>query len=236
MALIDNLIAYYKLDSNANDSSANWNNGTPTAITYSTGKIWNGAVFTLANNSRIQLPSNLWWSTNAAFSCSMRVKPNSPSNSCYFFFLWNSSDYTQFNLNYTSGTLYYGKQKAYVGWIPAYWITLSTTQLTHIVVTINASVAKLYINGVYVATGTNSWNGNTDNPSVWSIGDYIDLTTKRFQWIIDEVAFHNRQITDWWISIWSVALWEVAELYNWWLWLTYPFTTTPAFIPNNIFF
>jgi hypothetical protein len=47
MALTDNLIAYYKLDGNANAEV--WTNWTFTWASYTTGKIWNGANFTSSN-------------------------------------------------------------------------------------------------------------------------------------------------------------------------------------------
>lgn len=44
MALTDNLVAYYKLDSNSNDSHGS-NHGTDTSISYSAGKLSNAADF-----------------------------------------------------------------------------------------------------------------------------------------------------------------------------------------------
>lgn len=58
MALTDNLISYYKLDSNSNDSVGT-NNGTDTSVSYVAGKIGNAASFNgststiLANTSDI---------------------------------------------------------------------------------------------------------------------------------------------------------------------------------------
>ena len=60
MALSDNLVAYYKLDGNSNDSVAS-NNGTDTNISYSSsyGKISQGASFN-GSSSKIAYPSGIY--------------------------------------------------------------------------------------------------------------------------------------------------------------------------------
>lgn len=52
-----NLVAYYKLDNNANDSVVSSNNGTATGITYTAGKTGNAAIFDSASD-RIDIPDS----------------------------------------------------------------------------------------------------------------------------------------------------------------------------------
>ena len=55
MALTDNLISYYKLDSNSNDSVGT-NNGTDTSVSYVAGKIGNSGSFN-GSTSIIKCPA-----------------------------------------------------------------------------------------------------------------------------------------------------------------------------------
>lgn len=76
MALTDNLVAYYKMDSNSNDSHGS-NNGTDTSISYAAGKINNAAGFNgtssfISCGTGIDLGAtkftiNLWYYPNVTY-------------------------------------------------------------------------------------------------------------------------------------------------------------------------
>lgn len=70
------LLSYYKLNSNSNDSFGN-NNGVDTSITYGSGKVGNGAVFTSANNSKIIIGNSSAFAVNGNSSISFWIKPTS---------------------------------------------------------------------------------------------------------------------------------------------------------------
>lgn len=78
MALTDNLVSYYKLDSNSNDSVGT-NNGTDTAVSYVSGKIGNAGSYN-GTTSYSTMGDVLDQTGTSAFSISLWVKYTSTGN------------------------------------------------------------------------------------------------------------------------------------------------------------
>ncbi len=226
MALITNLVSYWKLDGNSNDSVAS-NNGTDTAISYSVanGKLSQGAGFN-GTTSKITFP-NLPTSGSSAFSITAWIK-TSGSNSLQFpivVYGASSADNSVFfrtNTNATPANCtlhadFYGGG----GGIDSS-TAIADGNWHYAVVTYGGAGTpfKIYIDGVLNATGSN-YTGN-----ITSGNNYIGY---------DGGAFYNGAIDE--VGIWSRALTalEITSLYNTYTGLTYPFIITqPTFLLNFI--
>ena len=227
MALTDNLIAYYKLDGNSNDSVGS-NNGTDTNITYSTdyGKINQGARFQ-SNSSKIELvtASTLGLGgTSLSFSCWCRVETPSSSagyilgfqsSSSYTFFEWagfrvQTDGKLRFTFYTTSGSF-----KEYTS--PNNPNIMNDGKKHHIVFNYDGASVKVYIdNSLFWTqniTGTISFNST--EPLRIGVGH--------------PAAFYNGGIDE--VGIWNKALssTEITELYNSGNGLQYPFGNPGAF-------
>lgn len=214
MALTDNLVSYWKLDEssgNAADSvgsNTGTNNGT---VTYSTGKINNGAVFN--GSSQYFTVGTSLLSNYTALTVAGWVKLDVNNTYMRFVSKTDSSTYNQM-IRLTNT----GKLVAHVHTTTETTITGSTTLSTgtwyHFAYTYDGSNINLYLNGSTDATqvsktGTLPTKAQTVNIGRESAGsEYIDG-------MLDE------------IGIWSRALSgaEISELYNSGNGLAYPFVT-----------
>lgn len=225
MALIDNLVAYYKLDSNSNDSF--WtNNWVDTSMTYTSGKINNCGSFNWTT-SKIVSSNNSWFTWDALFSMSAWVNVST---------LWSSNTYSILNIGTVSGTppnnmsvvvsweTFFGSiaflWNGSTVWI-ANWL-VSTSTWHHICVTKTtwniSTWVKIYLNWS-LQTLTKSYIPQQFNISndVITIGQY-DGTSYKMNWLIDELWIWNKVLT----------ASEVTELYNSWNGLSYPFSTAKS--------
>ena len=212
MTLSTNLVSFYKLDANSNDSVGS-NNGTDTAISYATaGKIGNCATFN-GTTSTIAVGSTGFPSGNGARSMSLWVKPTSlPSSGIYteLFSYGNgsSNDRNGIYLHNNGGT-----QRIDFGIYGAdleYTTTLPTTSWSYLTVTHDGTTARLYLNGSEVVNGARTLSTTATGASFAR-----DIT---FNGGIDETA------------IWSRALTadEVSQIYNSGRGNAYPLTDTPS--------
>ena len=207
MSLTDNLISYYKLDGNSNDSVGS-NNGTDTSVGYVSGKIGNAGSFN-GTSSFISTWPNI--SNSTSFSISLWVN-NFSANSDYKWIVWQWVD--------TLGQqVWIWKHPTNKVWFSIYWdIYTSSTQITdnnfhHIVITYNTTYSKkIYIDWALDSNVT-TWT----TPSPWTynfvIGRmYSTLNQEYWNWLIDEVWVWDTELS------WS----EITKLYNGWNWLSYP--------------
>jgi hypothetical protein len=217
MALTTNIVAYWKLDEssgNATDSVGS-NTLTNTNVTYTAGKINNGAVFNSTTDKFA--PASVPVTGNSAFTVSAWVYPTNTGSEQGFVFYWGNisskaSTYLKYNLS--------GGAKIGFGAFGAdltYSVTLTTSTWYHLVYTYDQSNAILYINGSAVSTqGLSGLNVGTNTARVGISID--DDSSSVWKGSLDE------------IGIWSRALssTEVTSLYNSGNGIQYPFAVGPA--------
>lgn len=228
MALTDNIISYWKLDGNSNDSVTT-NNGTDTDITYNSGngKIIQGAGFN-GTTSVINFGNVLGATFTSAFSVSFWVN--------YIDLVIAQDVFSKVNTNTVPNPIDIyilddGKIRFMLGnggsTFPGdYWWTNSDTSLTasawnHVVCTYDNSGTfagmKTYINGVLSTDTDNGTVGTATNNSMdlW-IGNR-NTEDQPLQGDIDEVGVWSRAIT----------VGEVTELYNSGTGNSFNFATAP---------
>lgn len=205
MALTDNLVAYYKLDGNSNDSVGS-NNGTDTGVSYVSGKInnagsYNGSTSHTAvpNNSALQLSTgsiSFWFNTTSNLSSWRGLVAKQGAFGVFL----NSGELTLYDwgtdLNRASG------------------VTPSINTWHHCVLSFQSGVTngtKLYLNGTLIFTTTITVSSQSEGVSI-AAGNYAG-NIQNYNGLIDEVG------------IWSRALspTEVTQLYNSGAGLQYPF-------------
>lgn len=207
MALKDNIVSYWKLDGNSNDSVAS-NNGTDTSVTYNVGngKIIQGAGFSAPSTSRIAITSS-GLPTGTTFSMQAWWKGTTPVGDGIFG--WGSSATTGARrlLLISGGNAYFGGQSSDLNSNFA----INDGGWHHIVVTCNANAATIYVDGASKNTGTLALVA-TDQVTRFGVRtDDSNYVTGA----IDEVA------------VWSRALsaTEVIQLYRAGAGFAYPFNT-----------
>lgn len=194
MAITDNLLAYYKLDGNSNDSLATFN-GTDTSITYSgaNGKINSGAGFN-GTSSNINLGTLLAGLT--AFTISVWIKPNSYSGFPFVVAYGGTIDpWTGFLLMNT-GLVHWGINASSNHETDG-TITISTGVWSHIVVTYDGATMKCYVNNV-LDTNTVSIASQTVagvSTPVTFAGQKGNHAIEFFDGAMDELAVWSRAIT-----------------------------------------
>lgn len=210
MALTDNLVAYYKLDGNSNDSVGS-NNGTDTSITYSTGKIGQCASFN-GSSSKISIPTIIN-SSEVSSSGWIYVSNIYPSNDGKVLDIRNIGLSQQFMSRIYSGQFQYlvGDGVNYISL--TYNINANTWY--HFVCTLKTGEQKLYINGNLVASDNKNFLGlNIGGNGLGMIGqEYNGAYPRYYTGYIDEVG------------IWSRALSaeEVSDLWNEGAGFSFPF-------------
>lgn len=234
MALIDNLISYYKLDWNSNDS-VGWNNGTDTAITYSVGngKTVQGAWFN-GSSSRISPPSgsirptgnftiNAWFKTSSTVNQWIFQTYSQASSIVSWFTFAIVSNKLEFVSGNNTGATLNTSYKVLAG-----ATTVTTGNWIMATARYNGTVLEVFVNAV--SDGNTAWTNapayqGDSKPAIWTINYQHALTTAYFNGAIDELWVWNRALTPT----------EITTLYNGWVGLSYPFSTTttnPAFFLN----
>lgn len=214
MALTTDILAYYKLDWNSNDSVGS-NDWTDTSITYWTdyGKINQWALF---NGSSSEI--SIWTSTDFDFSNNFTVSfwfKNSRDSSYRMFIRKNYITvwtYRWWNIIKTKDNKV--RFEAVTGTGTAYQIfsnsVISNNTYTNCVCVMDGGVLKMYIN----------WVLQTDTKGAVmtaAVGYPLEFWSEyRNNGSMDEVWIRDRALTST----------EITELYNSWDWLQYPFTST----------
>ena len=224
MALIDNLVSYYKMEGNSNDSVGS-NNGTDTSITYSAGngKIDQGAGFN-GSSSKIVIGNVLSSSpTNFTLSAWVKVTSLASARTIIADRAGSSYSYKYRLLIEASGLVrlnVYNESGAILTAIVTSTGKITTGTYFHIVATVTiGGTCYLYVNNVSEASSayvTGSYPSHTNSSS---IGVIVGPVTE--EW-------HNGNADE--LGIWSRALSaaEVTELYNAGAGLTYPFMSNRA--------
>lgn len=218
MALIDNIIAYYKAEWNANAEV--WTNGTFTSPSYTTWKIWQWFNFTTSNyvncgdvyNIEYNLPfTKSFWhkSTDAGAAVQLLSKQDSVTT----FWTWIEMNWGKYWcwLYQTSTSIRRQTTSTYNDW-----------NWHHIVITYSGSGAGsgviFYVDWVSVANssiwGTDTINQTMVNATWFQINWRWNSTNSTHTWVMDEIWIWSRVLS------WA----EITQLYNGWVGLSYPFT------------
>lgn len=235
MALTTNLVSYYKLDSNSNDSLGS-NNGTDTGVSYANaGIIGNCATYSGSSGSYTDIGTGIVPTT--AMSVSLWINC---SNTTSYQGIAGRTDATSVattaEIIRISGTTS-GKIEWQVCISPNPFTAESTTVLSnntwyHIVGTWDGSSGnlKLYINGSLEKTVTSA-TGTLNSPAGINriFGKYGTYNGGLFYGgKIDEIGYWTRELSST----------EVTQLYNGGAGLSYPFTTgstaNPAFLAQYL--
>ena len=220
MSLLTNIVAYYKLDGNSNDSVGS-NNGTSVSVTYSlgNGKINQGGGFLTTLPSSIGLPSGT--KQSGSFTYSFWMNPTTltpPFSQAYIHSDWSGAGRNflilQNNQNFliNNGNGISSSDTVSTG-------NIITLGWQHIVFTRNVNVISLYRNGILATSYTSAYSGGATSNLTKIGADGLATAGYGFGGAIDE------------FGIWSRALnaTEVTSLYNGGLGLSYPFSNSNFF-------
>ena len=227
MSLLTNIIAYYKLDGNSNESVAG-NNGTDTNITYgnSYGIINEGALFN-GSSSQIVLPTTLPdLNSNTAFSFSFWIKTTTSGG--FISTRCDSSAHAQWNIYLDNS----GASEPNISFeinpsnsganalvCSALLSTLENGSWHNIVITYSGSRTvsgvKIYIDGVSksITNITDTLSTNAPTGTTGAIGSRTSTFGTYYTGDIDEFGIWSRALTST----------EVSQLYNGGVGLQYPF-------------
>lgn len=215
MALDTNLISYYKLDSNSNDSVGT-NNGTDTNVSYISGKIGNAGSFN--GTSTILAPaSDIFWTQPVTISCWIKptALPTWVNLMMPITFVESTVDNWAFDksIDFDSSWNVFFRIFDWASKNISISGALSAWNWCHIVWVYDWTNIKIYANNTASWTTAVSGTYNLTTPKIWFSWSGWGSRV-RYNWLIDEVG------------IWSRALSasEVTELYNSGAWKTYPFT------------
>ena len=227
MALTDNLVAYYKLDGNSNDSVGT-NNGTDTAITYSTanGKIGQGAGFN-GTTSVINFTDTLAWRPTGSFSISFWFSSTSTTQSGIISnSIINTGDFSGWlvDLNFSTGKIRFVICPS--NGTPTANAVLSTASTYNdgnkhfVVVTYDGTTMSLFVDNIAQGTNTSgavSYDA-TEHPVIGCL--FVSGVQQNFLGgAVDEPALYNM----------ALSASERTELYNGGLGTTWPFNTSSFF-------
>lgn len=216
MALSTNLVSYWKLDEasgNASDSVAS-STLSNNSVSYSTGKINNGASFSGSTSSYFNTASVSGLNQTGPRTIAMWVKPNSVTGYCN---LWSKSQSSNENgeLFIHDGKLRFEARFGGTYQTPEETTaSISTGSWKHVVMTYDSSNVKFYVNGSLTYTSSSISGTTPTNTSDLTLGTRRSPSIDSpYNGMIDEVGFWSRALTST----------EVTELYNSGAGLSYPF-------------
>jgi hypothetical protein len=217
MAIITNIVSYYKLEeaSGSAADAAGSNTGTVTGSPYSaTGKIGSAYNFN-GTTEYVQCGTGIATALNSSdFSVSLWINPDALiSNPNYTSFIWNGST-EGFRIYYYNGDLIFGTLNAGGGWQSStYTTTLSASTWYHVVATcVNGGAMKLYVNGSDVGSAATS-DGMNAIAGNFNIATNATAAGQWFDGTIDEIGVWDKVLTST----------EVTDLYNSGSGFQYPF-------------
>jgi len=200
--LLDNIIAYYKLDEssgNATDTVGGYNLTNNNTVAYASAKINNGADFGASNSTKYLSTNNNLGIDGGAISMSCWVKvTTAPSNAIHTILSQGgSSSDVQYKLEYrdNGGTKSVRFRRDRVGTSNQgsdYAYDLGTSNYHHLVLTYDNTNLKAYINGTLVDTVACSGNGSSST-GFFNIGR--DDGSSYFSGLVDEVGVWNDALT-----------------------------------------
>lgn len=202
MALADNLISYYKLESDATDSTGLCN-GSSTGVSYQAGKLGNGAKFPGTSSNVITVANTYPHIANP--SVFMWVKPtNLASTEKYFTRDQGGTTNWGFIVSQDSTNVYQVGVQTTVAFRTLNSTTaVSTSAFIFLGFTYDGSNLRLWINGVNETTLLINEGMIDTNSKTWYIG-CLNPTTQTTAALVDEVSVWNKALSNY----------EVSRLYN----------------------
>lgn len=212
MALIDNIISYWKLDEESGtrvDAHGSNNLTDNNTVLYDTGKIGNAADFTASNDESLsitdgsqtglepaQFSISFWFYANATGGSRGLVGKNHSTS-------WNSP-YSSYQIYLDGTTIRLNTGSSGSQETIAADTTAEVDTWYHIVGTYDGSHIRIYVNGNEDATPVAETAIDYSN-GAFQIGSRAFVANNQFfDGLIDEVAFYSR----------AISLSEVGELYN----------------------
>lgn len=217
MALTDGLVLYHKLDeTTGNAADSVWSNtGTANNVTWTLGKINNGAQLSGAADSYIQMANYLSTFWDNPYTLSMWIKPISRDTVNGDVLVWPWDRNQQHII--TGGANGKLEITTFDGTVNSViWsTTISNWTWYHVFFQrINASTWKIYVNNVEESYSSNAMRTTASNPSQsFRYGSRQDATWANANILFDEIGFWNRILDST----------ERAAVYNSWNGLQYPF-------------
>lgn len=191
------LIAHYKLEGNANDSSGYSFDGSPVDITYTDGKLGQCGVFN-GSTSRIVLGTGVdlfplpnfsisTWFKSAGTTATTGTSPGL----CGFTYgirLFVYDDRVQFGLDNGTSFTYLTSPTTYNFYTDNQW--------HHVVATATGSERNLYIDGEHVGSLSDTWLGETRWPTnALNIGQDNNNTNYHFTGEIDDFRIYDHALS-----------------------------------------
>ena len=214
MSLTTNLVAYYKLDESSGNAADSVGSNTlvNTGVTYSAGKINNGAVF---NGSSAYMTDASFPTVTGSYTVAFWFKPASLGSGNRMFASWANG----IAIDADSSTTIHAEIGNGASWLTtsanATVPTMSNGTWYYVAYVVTSTGYTIYFNGSSVGSGT--WSSDTPVLANATLKPYlgsIQGTSNFYSGMLDE------------IGIWSRALssTEVTQLYNGGAGLQYPFT------------
>ncbi len=230
MALIDNLVSYWKMDEVSGNRADSHGSNTLTDVNTvgsTTGIINNGADFIAANTERLTRSAQTWGISNASSVSLWAFTDNLAANPRVVQFGTggaNTSSITILFQNVSTGFFYVDLRSSSGSTGKIYkFLPASVSSLRHYVYTWDGTDFILYENGSAV-TPTKDSDGAlsmTDSSRALAIGS-TTAGTAPLDGTVDEVGLWSR----------ALSASEVSELYNGGAGLAYPFSAGAAPTPT----
>jgi len=196
-----NLVGYWKLDADANDSKST-NHGTlGNTPSYVAGKFERGIELVRASNQYVTIPDNAAFDFGTApFTVSCWVKRRSIGIYGGFVSNVNSSDQSGFRLNIDSDdsvNLFVSTSAGVYDTVISTYRFKDLTYFHHLVALRDGTKLRLYIDEIADATTADDHARNCDSGTALVFGPYRspDLTSNMNDVIIDDVALFNRALS-----------------------------------------
>lgn len=227
MSLTTNLLHYWKFDEssgNASDSVGSFTLTNTNTVTYSTGKINNGAYTTEAANNYLSAnaPETLegdatvnFWAYISSFSTSsdaIYLRTVNPVWDNYYMI-------TSSNIKYQASSYNSGNQIGDSTWTNTF--STGTWYMITVLTTTSSYTSEVYVNGTSLGTQNfnNSWPSTGKSPRVYTSGSAMYASyPARLNGRIDELGVWSRKLSSS----------EITSLYNGGSGLQYPFVSGPA--------
>ena len=206
--VIDNLVAYYKMDGNSNDAVGS-NDGTVNGATYTaSGKI-NGAYSFDGSNDKITVPSGVYslFSGTKSYTLNIWVYINSLNTYCLFFCSPGASYsglYKTVALQVSNNKFRFFRCNGSSQDVLSDFGSISTSSWCMVTITYDGSTIKGYVNKTLEGSLSSSLTATT--PTFGNIGVWPE-SGSNYYWLngkIDEVGIWSRALTSG----------EITKLYN----------------------